>query len=285
MQKPSLGWQSWSPSTPNFWRLPSRDYCPVTQQERKILAPIYPKPLTYWCSWYALGYWPAPREIVHQAQLIKDYGLPITHILVDDGWRESWLPPVVSKLKQLGFKVGIWLAPYTRHKHLNTNAVLKHLLGDLGIDLLKLDFLYQPYFVPGLRDDSTPHNTLADLYAYISKQYPQVTTIACGAPFAPSIGRVDIIRLSKDTALPYPAPALLNRHFYASRMKLLARKYQIWSQTKHFTPDPDVRMFSLDTSATDKLWDTMPYQVKGIGDNLAKLNKAQIQEAHLWLTN
>ncbi len=287
MQPPSLGWQSWSPTTPNLWHFPRRDYCPVPELEHA--APLPPtRPITkinYWCSWYALGYWPNPSTILQQAQLIKQQQLPITHILLDDGWRSQWLSPLVKDLKALHFKVGIWIAPFTRHKHLNLVETLNHLLGELAIDLLKLDFLYKPYFAQGLQDDALPHQTLSKLYDRIANQFPLVSTIACGAPYLPTIGHVDIVRLSKDTALPYPVPPLINRLFYARRLRLLYQKYLIWNKTKPFVPDPDVRMFSLDTPATSQLWGKMGYQVKGIGDNIAKLDINQLANMRLWLKN
>lgn len=154
-----------------------------------------------------------------------------------------------------------------------------------GVELLKLDFLYAPYFDPKLTSDKIPHNQVKWLLSYIKTTHPQIKTIACGTPFAPSLGVADIIRISKDTALPPLVPNLLNRIVYSSRLALLSRKLTAEDRPSHLIPDPDVRIFALDTKHTTKIWDTISLPVLGVGDNLSKLSPLQLQQMQLWLKN
>ncbi|MFH2085450.1 MAG: hypothetical protein ABII21_01515 [bacterium] len=126
-----LGWQSWSPPTPNLLRLPRRDHCPLPELSHPILPRTQkPKPpITYWCSWYALGRNINPHNLLTQAKLIKQHALPISHFLIDDGWTFSpWLKPLITELHSLEFKVGLWYTPFTRHKHLSLYPTLDLLI-------------------------------------------------------------------------------------------------------------------------------------------------------------
>lgn len=280
-KSPSLGWQSWSPPYPHPLHFPRRDYPPrasASKQPPHLRPPLLK--FNYWCSWYALGYFPRAKDILTQAKLIRQHSLPIDYILIDDGWQESWLADLSRELHSLGFKVGLWFAPYTRHRNLPTLATLTRLIETYRLDLLKLDFLYKPYFDPLV---VKPEQLLQNLFKHLSVHYPSLFTIACGAPFSDSINHVSAIRVSKDTALPYPTPHLLNKYFYAHRVSLLNQKYQAWLTNPNFIPDPDVRMFTLDSIKTYQLWEKMNFGVKGIGDNLVKLPPSHIQSITKWL--
>jgi hypothetical protein len=285
MTLPSLGWQSWSPPIPNFLRFPPRDYCPVKETPHSANIRLSHKPtFNYWCSWYALGWQINPHNLLIQAKFIKQHQLNITHFLIDDGWRFSWLKPLIQELHSLGFRVGLWYSPYTRHKHLPLYTTLDSIVNYYQIDFLKLDFLYKPYFQSGLNSDLLPHQALVDLFTFLHHNHPQLFTITCGCPFAPALGLVDAIRISKDTTFPPPTPTWLRRPIYSHRVSLLRQKYEQVPASFPALPDLDVRLFSLDNQQTTTFWDTIHHALQGIGDDLTKLSPSQTQKVRLWLT-
>lgn len=345
MQKPTLGWQSWSPPYQTWHGLPRWDYSPFPhdfdQKKLKSSRPIKRK-IIYWCSWYAHATHINDQIIAQTTQLIKRNKLPISHLLIDDGWTTwgDWLYPdpvkfpdlktTIKRIHQSGYKVGLWFSPflagsssmlYKNHpewfvKYRNrpvqglkvmpvwesilpkryllnfslpevqsyTKEYLKQTIEFWGIDLLKLDFLYAPYFNPNHSSHHIPAKHLKWLLTYIKKQYPKVQTIACGAPFKESSSLVDVIRVSKDTALPPYVPNVINRFIYNNRIKML--KETLKSELPPLLNlDPDVRMFNLDTLQTNCFWDTIQTPVIGIGDNLLSLNNQQIDNVKIWLKN
>lgn len=166
--------------------------------------------ILYWCSWYAHDTKINDSTIKKTLEIIKNYKLPFTHIIIDDGWtaRGDWLIPnpikflnlkkTISYIHQRKLKVELWFSPfladsnselYRTHpdwfvKHKNkpiqglktmpiweslipqryllnfdlsevknyTQQYLKLAIKNWGVDMLKLDFLYAPYFDPN-------HNT------------------------------------------------------------------------------------------------------------------------------
>lgn len=352
MQKPSLGWQSWSPPFPKWHGFPRWDYPPFKVRAFKTaLRPACaggetPKRLTkinYWCSWYAYGWNINHQKIVETLTIIKKYKLPLTHIIIDDGWATwgDWYTPNSGRFPNLTetveaihanhLEAGLWLAPFLAsnksqlfknhpnwfvkyHGHyvqgLKTMPIwescipkryllnfelpeVKKYITDFidlsinkwGITLLKLDFLYAPYFNPHHKSDSIPHNHITWLLNYIKNHYPQVTTIACGTPFAATIGLADIVRISKDTALPPEFPKILNKIIYTFRVHMLRHKISAASMHQNFTQDPDVRLFALDTTSTNVIWNTVSKNILGVGDNLNRLQSSQIIKIKSWLSS
>lgn len=346
MLKPSLGWQSWSPPFPKWHGFPRWDYSPFKVRELKNVDRKTPKRITkvrYWCSWYAYGWNIDHQKIIATLNAIKQSKLPLTHILIDDGWTTwgDWQSPnlirfpnfttTVGNIHSFGLKAGLWLAPFLaskkshlfkthpewfvkyRGKHvqgLKTMPIWESLLPqqyllnlelpqvkdylsttiDLAIskwhfDLLKLDFLYAVYFNPHHKSDKVPHSQIDWLLNYIKHKHPHVHIIACGSPFAPALGLSDTIRIAKDTALPPVVPKIINYVTYVVRVKMLAQKLSLSHLLKGIEIDPDVRMFSLDSSSTSTIWDTISTNVLGIGDDLTKLSPPQLKKAILWLTN
>ncbi|SEQ36883.1 glycoside hydrolase family 36 protein [Microlunatus flavus] len=143
------------------------------------------------------------------------------------------LPALVGEIRSAGRRAGVWLAPFLvgastslarahpdwlvgdagrnwgqdlRGLDLTRPGVQdllrRHLrrLVDLGVDYLKLDFLYGGA-VPGTRHDgSTPVEAYrAGLELVRETVGPDVYLVGCGAPLLPSIGLVDAMRTSPDT--------------------------------------------------------------------------------------
>lgn len=297
-------WQSWSP--PQKTSIGSVLYdCPVDQ-----IVPENTKPanfrkkgkITGWCSWYAFGGDINETNLLEQAEKIKARSLDCQHFLIDDGWCGwgDWTMPdkkkfphgfedLIAKIKNKGFRIGLWMAPflvspqsqiYHNHKewlvrdengnlveglkftlldkHLpwkkyildfSRSGVRKYILHCIDfavrfyrVNLLKLDFLYTPYFDPKLSDDRLPHRYLTDLFHYIRRKFPHVYIMASGCPFKPGKYLVDSIRVSQDNAVPwlYTIPVVrkiihTKRLFYLEKNLSILKKY-----TKYFNFDPDI---------------------------------------------
>lgn len=149
--------------------------------------------------------------------------------------RESFgsLPRVVDAIGATGRRVGLWLAPFV--VGVDTDVARTHpdwlvgpaghnwgqdLVGldlthpgvrdylrttfndlrDLGVDYVKLDFLYSGA-VPGRRhlDVSGGAAYRSGLQLVRESLGPDAYVLACGAPLLPSLGLVDAMRVSPDT--------------------------------------------------------------------------------------
>ena len=143
------------------------------------------------------------------------------------------LADLVGRVRDRGRRAGAWLAPFLvgrdtslAREHpdwlvgdagvnwgqplvgldLTHPAVREHLatrvraLVDLGVDYLKLDFLYAGA-VPGRRHgDASPTAAYrAGLALLREAAGPDTYLVGCGAPVLPSVGLVDAMRVSPDT--------------------------------------------------------------------------------------
>jgi 1,2-diacylglycerol 3-alpha-glucosyltransferase len=75
------------------------------------------------------------------------------------------------------------------------------LLGKYKFQLVKLDFLYSIFFIPGISEKEAGYY-LRKIFQYIKDKYPDVYTIASGAPFAPLVGITNSIRIAPDIIIP-----------------------------------------------------------------------------------
>ena len=143
------------------------------------------------------------------------------------------LARVVDEVRSSGRRAGIWLAPFVVGARTSLAAehpdwlvgpagrnwgeplvgldlahpgvrelldtALRRLLG-LGVDYLKLDFLYAGA-VPGRRRDDVDAVTAyrSGLGLVRDVVGPDVYLVGCGAPILPSVGLVDAMRVSPDT--------------------------------------------------------------------------------------
>ena len=143
------------------------------------------------------------------------------------------LPALIDKIRGSGRRAGIWLAPFlvgerttlaTEHAdwlvgpagrnwgqglvgldltHPGVRDLLTAALQRvvrLGVDYLKLDFLYGGA-TPGARyDGSDPVAAYRSGLALVREVVgPAVALVGCGAPLLPSVGLVDSMRVSPDT--------------------------------------------------------------------------------------
>jgi len=128
MQKPSLGWQSWSPPTFNWPHLPQWDYDPLKSIGESTLSELTKKlkpHISLWCSWHSNGTKINEKLILEQAVKFRSHKYVPEYILIDDGWCSwgDWTSPDLSKfehgilslsteLEKINYKTGLWIEPF-----------------------------------------------------------------------------------------------------------------------------------------------------------------------------
>jgi alpha-galactosidase len=194
---------------------------------------VRPAP-TVWCSWYRYGPAVTEADVLENLDAMAELSLPIDVVQLDDGWQAEvgdWLrlsdrfadlPAVVRRIREAGRRPGIWVAPFLLGERAQVprswrvpgasagrnwgqelhvldvargGPYLREVFGMLrsaGFDYFKIDFTYAgalagvEHYREGLR---IVREAIGDAYL-----------VACGAPIVPSIGGVDAMRISPDTA-------------------------------------------------------------------------------------
>lgn len=157
-------------------------------------------------------------------------------------------------------------------------AVRKYIFGSLDqmirdwkVEVLKLDFLYAPYFNPHLENASVASQQVQDMLSYIRKKHPQVFVIACGCPFGDARGLVDAIRFSKDSTAPPPLNNWLRRFLYRRSIRELADKTTFKKLWQGSYGDTDVQLTDFDDDRTKEIFASLDISyLKGYGDDLRK---------------
>ncbi|MBN2228315.1 MAG: alpha-galactosidase [Candidatus Thorarchaeota archaeon] len=103
-------------------------YADITAQ--RMQSSKWNRAKTGWTSWYFYYTMPDENEIMANAQFLKDrFGKEIDWIRIDDGYQKSigdWevntrfsggLKPLSTRIKSLGYKSGIWIAPFIASEH------------------------------------------------------------------------------------------------------------------------------------------------------------------------
>lgn len=159
------------------------------------------------------------------------------------------------------------------------------LLNDGKVKLLKLDFLFCVYFIPGI-SASEAGSFIRDLFIYIKTKYPDVYMIACGCPLSPVVGVADSLRIGPDTVSPIlesikPIFKIFNR----IRVKDVIRNIESrrWTK-KYWNLDPDVFVcrnnLGFDNDRLLKLDESIK-SCKGnifLGDRMAELEEWRIKK-------
>jgi alpha-galactosidase len=178
------------------------------------------------------------------------------------------LADLVARIRDRGRRAGIWVAPLTVGAHsrvarehpdwlvgeggrnwgqslcgldVTNPAAAEHLtaglraLRDLGIDYVKLDFLYTGA-LPGRRhEDVTPVAAYRRGLALVREALgPETYLLGCGAPLLPSVGLVDAMRVSADVLNPADDEPGLAR--LRGERAILARA---WQHGRFWVNDPD----------------------------------------------
>ena len=184
------------------------------------------------------------------------------------------LGALVSRIRTAGRRAGIWVAPFLVGEHsrvaaehpewlvpgakpgwnwgqkltaldLANAAVHEHLvrvfstLSALGIDYFKLDFLYAGA-IPGDHRSVTAaiaayHDGLRVIRAAVGDQ---AYLVGCGAPTLASVGLVDAMRVSPDTA-PYVEPMSGDLSSPGQRSAIMTGRARQWQNMVLWRNDPD----------------------------------------------
>ncbi len=150
---------------------------------------------------------------------------------------------------------------------------LDQMMRKWNISLLKLDFLYAPYFNPHLKNADEATKQVQELLIYLKTQHPQVFTIACGCSFSDAANLADAIRISKDISAPPPMPKIFRKIFYEHRAQVLFAKLKHKSMWKGCLADPDVRIFDLENKKSEAIFEKLSESkdfLQGFGDQLKK---------------
>ncbi|MFC1790836.1 glycoside hydrolase family 36 protein, partial [Patescibacteria group bacterium] len=131
------GWQSWSPTWSKLARalkfLPDRQSPFGKNGFEQVQVPEKIRdlpPVRGWSSWYAFGPRVRERDILANAQWIKDHPqYKLEYIVIDDGWTAwgdwatsdkerfpSGMKTLARTIKDDGLKSGIWIAPFLVEK-------------------------------------------------------------------------------------------------------------------------------------------------------------------------
>jgi alpha-galactosidase len=217
-------------------------------------------------------------------------------------------PDLVARIRDSGRRAGIWLAPFTvgsgsrlarehpewlvgeggrnwaqslRGLDVTHPEAADHLrtslraLRNMGIDYVKLDFLYTGA-LPGRRhDDVTPVWAYRRGLALVREALgDDAYLLACGAPILPSVGLVDAMRVSADVLNPAD-----NEPGFARLRGEEAIVARAWQQGRFWVNDPDclvarpafalrdrwadiIRVFGGLRSASDRLHDLDDWGVR-----------------------
>lgn len=144
-----------------------------------------------------------------------------------------------------------------------------------GISLLKLDFLYAPYFNPHLKNAKEASKQVKKLLTYLKKKHPQTFIIACGCPFSDAVGLVDAIRISKDTGFTPLVPAFIRNKFYHHRVEVLKKKLEHRHLWEGCLADPDVKMLAFDNARTNSIFEEFNNEdsIRGFGDDMREISR------------
>jgi alpha-galactosidase len=255
---------------------------------------IRPAP-TAWCSWYHYFTKVTEQDMLENLDAMDSLGLPIEVVQLDDGYQSElgdWLTlsdrfaslsDLVTRIRDRGRRVGIWVAPflvgarsetYRDHPewlvgagsgdgsgpvsaghnwnqdlyaldatHPDAAAYLTEVFSTLhgmGIDYFKIDFIYA-----GGLDGERHAGDVPGLVAYRQGVEliraaigPESYLLGCGAPILPTVGLVDAMRVSPDTA-PHYEPADGDLSQPGQRCAVLTGRGRQWQHDRFWVNDPD----------------------------------------------
>jgi len=270
-----------------------------------------------WTSWYNY-YEDITEEIIlkNLANFNREK-IAIDYFQIDDGYQNAvgdWLQInskfpkgmkfLASEIKDAGYKLGIWLAPFSAEKKSNLvknhpdwilknengefvyggsnwssfyaldvynkefRAYLKEvfdtLINNWGYEMFKLDFLYSACLLP--RKDKTRAEVMSDAMDLLREIIGDKEILACGVPIYSSWGKVDYCRIGCDIGLDWDDKFFM-KYFHRERIS-----------TKNAIKN-SVYRFHLDTNTFYNDPDVFLLR-----DDNIKLSKVQ-KETLFWINN
>lgn len=230
------------------------------------------KSMTGWTSWYNHYQNISENIILENLNNYKDKNKKIDIFQIDDGYQTAvgdWLSidntkfpngmdSLAKKIKEDGYKAGIWLAPFvceTKSKIFkykkdwllkDTNGQLimagsnwsgfypldiynpevreyiknffSVILNDWCYDMVKLDFLYAVCLVP--RENKTRGQIMCESMDFLRDCVGNKLILGCGVPLGPSFGKVDYCRIGCDVSLDWNDKWFM-RFFHRERISTL----------------------------------------------------------------
>lgn len=186
---------------------------------------------------FQIGLWFAPFLIDPKSAIVtahSDWLVRNKNGALVNGWQVFPFDNFFSKKYLLDFSK----APAKKYIYDSISRAIR----EWHVSLLKLDFLYAPYFDPSISDDLLPTKYLTELFVHLKEKFPQIYLMASGCPFKPARYLADSIRISKDISWPqlnrFP---IINRLLRLHRFHLLKGKNTaLIGNQKYFHFDPDV---------------------------------------------
>ncbi len=144
------------------------------------------------------GIWFAPFLVEEKSQLFQKHQLWLAKY--KDGPIDGLqMVPIAEAFSVFVPEIGRYLIDFAKPEVWDyLLRSIDYLVRDLGFELIKLDFLFSPYFYPNISPREASE-TVQRLLKYIKDKYPNVFTIACGCPLSDAIGLVDAMRIGPDT--------------------------------------------------------------------------------------
>jgi alpha-galactosidase len=230
---------------------------------------------TVWCSWYHYFTEVTEGDVDDNLDAMDELGLDVEVVQIDDGYQREigdWLEwsdrfrslahVVARMIRDRGRRAGIWVAPFlvgsgsetARHHwgqdlaaldvtHPGADAHLREVFGTLramGVDYFKIDFVYAGALDGRRHDPAVPgveayRRGLRSIRAAIG---PDAYLLGCGAPILPSVGLVDAMRVSPDTAPAYE-PVGGDMSQPAQRSAVLTGRWRAFQHGRFWVNDPD----------------------------------------------
>lgn len=247
-------------------------------------------PCVGWTSWYNYYNAVTQKDVLDNLEAFRSRGLPIDIFQIDDGYQEAvgdWLRVngkfpdgmryVADKIKECGYKAGLWLAPlvcekksqiYKQHPDWVVakagfnplwsgvfyvldfynegvrdylRKVFDTVFNEWHYDMVKLDFLYAAALIN--RKDKTRGQIMYEFMQFLRELCGDKIILGCGVPLGCAFGLVDYCRVSSDVALKWEDNVLARLHYRERTSTINALTSTIGRRHlngRAFYNDPDV---------------------------------------------
>ncbi|KKS07196.1 MAG: Glycosyl transferase group 1 [Parcubacteria group bacterium GW2011_GWB1_41_4] len=227
------------------------------------------------------GIWMAPFLVEEKSELFKLHQLWLAKY--KDGPIDGLqMVPIVEAFSVFIPEIGRYLLDFKKPEVWSfIFKSIDHLVSDLGFKLLKLDFLFSPYFYPGISPKEASE-AVQKLLKYVKEKHSDVFTIGCGCPLSDAMGLVDAMRIGPDVLV---APLFSNMTFPINHWKIKKIKENVsrreWTE-RFWLLDPDVFVCRKGIGLMKKDILSLRDSIKRadglvfLGDDLTKLNDQEI---------